>query len=306
MAAAGKKKKIRLALKYDILKFDKMDTKNAIDFIVTNKDLAKVVKPLEFKVDAELDERKYDAKKLEDVVYYGDKGGVFGIRMAVKLFDMAVAEAKKKNKPDDVKKAYSELEKDSKYAFEKLMKDLESGKADNAQALKDGKAAMNKLDAVKSNAFEDPRKGVLKALEPLIKKDAGKDEASKANKILVTISTLFDKSGAEATKAVEFLASTGKKMKDDKDADQSLKEFGKEILKKEKIFDDFLDGASKFDDAFDMALTATEGDELDVDAVKRAIKEFEALSSLEKLAAAAVKAARELQPKFKKIESKLK
>jgi hypothetical protein len=304
--AAGGKKKIKLALKYDILKFDKMDTKNASDFIASNKDLAKLVKPLEFKVDAELDEKKYDAKKLEDVVYYGDKGGVFGIRMAVKLFDMAVAEAKKKNRPDDVKKAYAELEKDSKYAFEKLMKDLESGKADNAGALKDGKAAMNKLDAVKSNSFEDPRKGAIKALEALTKANADKGAAAKANKALTTIKTLFDKSGKEAEKAVDFLMSTGKKMKDDKDADQALKDFGKEVLKQEKVFEAFLDGAYKFGEAFDEAITATEAEEVDAGKARDLIKSFEELSSLEKKAAAAVQCANKLRPKFKSIESKLK
>lgn len=303
MAATGAKKKMRLTLKYDIFKYDKQDCKGAASVIEGNKELAKLVKPLEFKVDAELDDRKWDPKKLEDVGYYGDKGGVFGIRMAVKLFDTAVTQSKS---PDVVKKAYAQLVKDASYAFEKLMKDIESGKADNAGALKDGKAAMNKLDAFKSNSFEDPRKGAIKALEPLTRKGADKSTAAKANKALVTIKTLFDKSGKEAEKAVDFLMNTAKKMRDDKDADQSLKNFGKEVLKQERMFDDFLDAATRFGDVFDDAIKATEAEDIDADKAGDLVKSFESLSSVEKLAAAAVDCARKLKPKFKQIEAKLK
>lgn len=294
MADKGKKK-FKFDLTYDIkdlCKFNDLHKESQSALLAVSG-----LKPLKYRVDAELDERKWNEKKLKEEAYYGFK-------MAIIMLDKEVKKCKGNEK--DLKKAYDEFLKDAEYGLEKFMKDQESGKADNAKPLKDGKAAMNKLEAVKSNSFDDPRKGAIAALEPLTKKGADKKDADTANKKLTTIKTMFDKSGKAAEEAVDFLMSMAKKMADNKDADQSLKDFGKEVLKKEKVFDEFLFAAHKFNEAFENGIKATEGDELDVDKAKEALKEFEGLSSLEKKAAAAVKEAAALQPKFKKIESKLK
>ena len=91
-----------------------------------------------------------------------------------------------------------------------------------------------------------------------------------------------------------------------KDADAALKQFGTEVLKNEKVFQEFLDGADKFDEAFGEALEATGEESVEADKAKDLTKEFEALSSVDKKAQEAIKFAKQLQPKFKKIADKFK
>lgn len=255
------------------------------------------LKSFKYKVEVEVDPKKWKQKKLDDKV----QGYLRGC--AIRL-DYRAGKAKGDQKK--LQSAWDEFLDEAEQVMDEAKKDIETGKADNAAAIKAGKAAMGQLDAIKSNSYEDPRKGAIEALKPLTRDGADAKAVEKAKKALATIKASFDRSGKAAKEAVTFLIQEAKKMKDDKDADAALKQFGAEVLKNEKVFQEFLDGAGKFEEAFSEALEATGEESVEPDKAKDLAKAFEALSSVEKKAQAAMKYAKELQPKFKKIADKFK
>jgi hypothetical protein len=255
------------------------------------------LKTFKYKLEVEVDPKKWKQKKLDDKV----QGYLRGC--AIRL-DYRTEKAKGDQKK--VQSAWDEFLDEAEQVLDECKKDIESGKADNAGAIKAGKAAMAQLDAIKSNSYEDPRKGAIEALKPLTRDGADAKAVEKAKKALTTIKASFDRSGKAAKEAVTFLMQQAKKMKDDKDADAALKQFGAEVLKNEKVFQEFLDGAGKFEEAFGEALEATEEESVEANKAKELTKEFEALSSVEKKAQEAIKFAKQLQPKFKKIADKFK
>lgn len=300
MAVKGKKtKKFKFKFKIDILKSRDVDLqKDNVAWL--KKEASKHISPLEFEVDAELDERKWNEKKLEEEAYYS-------FRMAIKVFDVVVTKARKDNDAAAIKSAFKTLEKDADYGFEKWLKDIESGKEDNAKSLADGKKAMNKLTAVDfRNAFDEPRTQALDELQPLLKAQPDPKQGPKVSKALASIQSSFESVGKEAQKAVDFLMKSARKSVKDDSVDAKLNEFWGEVMKGADVFDPFLDGCDKLTDALDDAIAATKTDKIDMDELKKAAKTLNELSSLNKKADKAVKLATDLLPKFKSIESKLK
>lgn len=255
------------------------------------------LKPFKYKLEVEVDPKKWKQKKLDDKVQ-----GC--LRACAIRLDHRTEKAKGDQKK--VQSAWDEFLDEAEQVLDEAKKDIESGKADNAGAIKAGKAAMDQLDAIKGNSFEDPRKGAIEALKPLTREGADAKAVEKANKALTTIKDAFNRNGKAAEEAVTFLTQQAKKMKNDKDADAALKQFGTEVLKNEKVFQDFLDGAGKFDEAFGEAVEATGEESVEADKAKELTKAFDALSSVEKKAQLAIKYAKELKPKFKKIADKFK
>ncbi len=303
MAVKGKKtKRFKFTMKFDLMKVPKVDFQDeSRDWLKQNKEAGKYLKELEYDLDAELDDRKWTEKKLEDDAYYA-------IRMAVKMFDQEVKKAKKANDPGAVRSAYRDLEKDADYGLDKWLKDLESGKADNAKALADGKKAFNKLNAINfKGAFEGPRKKALDALKPLTKANPDTKQAPKISKTLEGLKSSFEAVGKEAQSAVDFLVKSSKKTKEDDNVDQELVKFADEVLKCADVFEPFLEGCEDLTDALEEAIAATKSkDDVDTDAVDEAVGKLEKLSSLDRYAAEAVALAKKLTPRFKKIETKLK
>jgi hypothetical protein len=301
MAKAAKKKKFKFDITLDLFdkKFDDLK-KEAKDWLKSQK-LDSYMKPIKHQFEAELDERKYNEAKLTEDAYYA-------IRMGVKILDQVVKKAKEKNKPDDAKKGYDKFVGEAKYGLEKWEKELASGKADNAKALKDGKAAMDKLDKLDfKGAFENPRKTCVAALEKLAKGDKPDPrEVERAAKTFETVQALMEKQGKEAENAISFLVKTAEKTKDDDATDDALKSFAGEVLKHEDTFNSFLEGAGDFGEALDEAIGATKGGEMDKAAVEKLLERFEKLKSLEGAAQECLKIAKKLSPQFKKIAGKLK
>lgn len=299
--AAGGKKQFKLTLKYDVLTYNKMDlTRDSASFVADDKELAKLIKPLEFKVDSELDERKWNPRKLEEDGYYA-------FRMSVKLFDQAIKKAKEKGKPESVKKAYAKMEKDAELGFENWLKDLESGKADNAKALKDGKTAFAKMEGVEfKGAFDGPRKSALEALSPLMRSDKpDPQQGAKVLKALEAAKAKLDSVGKDAEAAINFLLRTAKQTKNDKDVDPELKAFATEVSKNASEFEVFISAADDLTSAFDMSINALKKGAIEKEEARNFIQNFMSLKPLDKHAQDCMKLAKKLKPQFQKIEKKL-
>ena len=254
-----------------------------------------------------LNERKWPEKKVLEDAYYGKP------KMAVIMFTQHIVQLKEdkkvkdKDKPGELKDLYKGLVEDVKGGVEDWLEEIASGKADNAGALKDGKAAMGKIASVEfKGAFDKPLKTCIDALKKVLK--GGKvdpKELANAKKALEGVKTEMAKTAKEARNAIDFLLKTGKKVKDDKDAAASLKKFGRDVLQYKDEFKSFLGGADDFDIALDDALKAA-GGEMDEDTLKDLLADFESLGPLEDAAQDCLKIAKQLAPQFKSIEKDLK
>lgn len=287
------KKKFKFDLVYEASKKDMPDIQNDNYSKITG---IKGYKPLKYKVDAELDSRKWkNEAKIKEEAYYGFK-------MAVIMLDKDIKKAKNDK---DYKDAWDTFLDDAEYGLDKWMKDQESGKADNAKAMKDGKSAMNKLNNMKfKGAFEGPRKAALEALKPLTKSSPDKGAGKKAADALGKIKTGFDAVGKEGQNVIDFLTKTAKtQVKDDK-IDPEVKKFFEEALKLEDKLAPVGESVEEFADALDQAIEAVKASEPDPDAIKEAYDTLDGLSSLEADAIKALDEAKKLVPKFKKIEKK--
>lgn len=268
-----------------------------------------VIKPIKFDLTPSkaLDDRKWPEKKVLEESYYG------GPKMAVIMFTQEVVQLKEDKKKDDkgkikeLKSMYDGLCKDMEDAVEKWLEEVASGKADNAKALKDGKAAMGKISNVDfKGAFEGKPKACAEALKDVVK-DGKVDQkkAKDAKKKLTEIQSQMEKDGKDAYSAVKFLVDTARKTEKDKDTAKSLQEFSKEIRDKyAKSFDEFLEGVEEFDEGVEHTLKALEG-EGDPDTIKAAVEFFTSFKGLDK-AKECGDIAKRLQPKFKAIEKDLK
>lgn len=300
MAADGKKK-LKFDIQIDILKDRDLDfQKDAQRILNSNAEIRSLIKPMKFPVEAELDPDQWNKKKLEEDLYTP-------IRGQVKILDMRLKQFEKHKDVKRMKDEIKEFESNCKVGVKERTKEIVSGKADSEKALKEGKDAMTKIKTLQGNSFDGPRKAAIEALKPLTNdKNTDASASEKAYKTLEKIKTDLDKTGKEAEKAIRFLLANAKKMKDDKKAEKSLKEFGEDVLKKERLFDDFLAAADEFGEAFDEAIRATKEEEMDAAKARDLTKTFEGLSSMNRKAEAAIDYAKELEPKFKKIANSFK
>lgn len=300
MAADGKKK-LKFDISVDITKDKDLDfQKDAMKVLNSNAEIRGLIKPMKFPVEAELDPDEWNKKKLEEDLYGP-------IRGQVKILDMRLKQFEKHKDIKRIKDEIKEFEANCKVGVKERIKVIVSGKADSEKALKEGKDAMNQIKTLKGNSFDGPRKAAIEALKPLTSdKNTDASATEKAYKTLLKIKTDLDKTGKQAEKAIGYLLANAKKMKDDKKAEKSLKEFGEEVLKKERLFDDFLAAADEFGEAFDEAVRATKEEEMDAGKARDLTKTFEELASMNRKAEAAIEYANELEPKFKKIQNSFK
>lgn len=300
MAAAGKKK-LKFDIAIDITKDKDLDfQKESMRVINSNAEIRSLIKPMKFPVEAELDPDEWNKKKLEEALY----GTIQG---QVKILDMRIKQFEKHKDVKRIKDEIKEFESNCKVGVKKRTEEIVSGKADSEKALKEGKDAMNQIKTLKGNSFDGPRKEAIEALKPLTNdKNTDASAGEKANKALMKTKATLDKTGKAAQKAITFLLTSAKKMKGDKKAEKSLKEFGEDVLKKEGLFDDFLAAADEFGEAFDEAIRATKENEMDAGKARDLTKTFEELNSMNRKAEAAIEYAKELEPKFKKIQNSFK
>jgi hypothetical protein len=267
------------------------------------------IKPIKFDLTPSkaLNERKWPEKKVQEESYYGAP------KMGMIMFVEEVAQIRDdkkisdKDKPKELKKLYEDLCGNIEDAVEKWLEEVASGKADNAKGLKEGKAAMEKIGKVDfKGAFGKPCKACVEALKKCQKgTEVDAKELKKAKGTLETTKSEMDKNAKDAQDAISVMLKAARNATKDKDADKSLQEFGAEVMKHEKDFEGFLEGAEEFDSALDEAIEAT-GGELSPDKLKELLKTFDGLSSLEDKAQKCLDLAKTLAPKFKKIADKLK
>jgi hypothetical protein len=269
----------------------------------------KVIKPIKFDVTPSkaLDERKWPEKKVLDEAYYGKP------KMALIMFVAAVAQLKDDKRVEDKKKGkeleslYDGLCKDMKGAVEDWLEEVASGKADNAKALKDGKAAMGKIKDVDfKKAFDSKPADCVKALKDVVKNGkVDEKKAKEAKKALEEILSQMEKDGKDAYDAIKFLLDTARKTEKDKNTAESLQKFSKEIRDDHAgTFDKFTEGVEEFEEGVGLAVEALEG-EGDPEEIAKAIKWFEGFKGLD-AAGKCGEIAKKLQPKFKDIEKELK
>jgi hypothetical protein len=306
MAVAGGKKKMKVDIEINV--FDETAKENKA-WAEGNAELKKVCKPIKFKDEAELDDRKWNARKLEEEAF-------IAVRMGLKIFAGCVRDAKKKadqgKEKDGVKAVldgYSELEKEVSYGLEKWLDDIESGKADNAKALKAGKSAFEKINSIEfKGAFDGPVKKAIEALKPLTKEGADEKAKDKAAKTIEGLLKEFGDTGKQGQKAVDFLLKTGRTYEKDKSVDPAIQEFAKDVLKGKNAdtFEDFLNAAEDFTETFEEVVDAVKDGGCDAETAKTAIKALEGLDSLQGTADKALALAKTMTKAFNQIAGKLK
>ena len=306
MAAAAGAKEMKVDIKVEVFS---QCTKKDRDWALGLKGVSSKCKPIVFKGKAELDPRKWTEPKL-------NKEAESAGEMGLKLFSQRIVQFREKSEDGKMKEAdvakevigeYDDFSKKFVDALELWLEELASNKADNAKALKDGKAAMDKITSVDfKGAFGKPLKTCIDTLKACVKGGKVDPKATeKAKKTLEGVKTEMGKTAKEARGSIKFLLDTAKSTSKDKDADASLQGFGKKVLEHEDEFQTFLDAAKEFDDSLDLAIKEA-GDEMDEDKIDELIDNFEALQPLEDAAQDCMKIAKKLAPEFKKIAAKLK
>ncbi|MFN3973259.1 MAG: hypothetical protein ACK4GO_00010 [Gemmobacter sp.] len=316
MAEDGKKD-IKVELDFDPMKELAKDGKALIDSMPAVK--KKFAQKVKWSEKAEVDPRKHTKKSLDEEI---EQAARFPFQLlATRVGE--VAKDKEKDKKYDEKKAIKlligYLDEATDHAISnasKKLEDIVSGKADNAKALKDGKAALGKLGKLDfKKDFVAPRADAITAMKELegrlTKDPGGKAKAfEKARSAIDKIASDFDKSGKEATAAIDYLLKTAKKIAGDDKPDPALSDFAKSILKgKDEAkgpLEDFGKSADELGKIFDKTAKNLKANTMEPDEVKKLREDLEGLSNIASDAKTVETLVEELQREFKKIENKLK
>lgn len=208
-------------------------------------------------------------------------------------------------------KELDQARKDAKAKCEKMIEEIESGKGDNAKALKDGKAAFDKLDNVDfKTSFDKTQDNISTALKTLSTALGGKGEAGAAvdvaRKAVEGANDDFGKEGKAATKAISLLLQTANKFKNDKKADAEIKSFCELVLKDKTSLEGFEKASTAFAKAIDDVIDALGAKEVDAATVKKMHGDFDKKAKLGDAAKSVVDILKKLKPKFEAVEKKLK
>jgi len=236
MPAAGEKKKFKFEFEVDLLgnkiKELKFDFHKEVKAMIENdRQLKNIVKPIKFKVEAELDADEWDEEKIVEDGYCTFRG-------QVKQFCERVRKAVEDKKPGDVKKEYDSLVKIAEKGVTKWIKDEASGKADNDKSLKAGTKALEGMEEIDPEAIsKKPRLAAIEALEPFLSSGGAKDEKAKekAGKALKAAYDEFKKNGGGVNDAVKALLDMAKKT-GSTSKDASLMAFGVKVGKDKGVF----------------------------------------------------------------------
>jgi hypothetical protein len=208
-------------------------------------------------------------------------------------------------------KELDQARKDAKTKCEKMIEEIESGKGDNAKALKDGKAAFDKLDNVDfKSSFDKTQDTIAGALKTLASALGGKGEAADAvddaRKAVEDANDDFEKEGKAAIKAISLLLQTANKFKNDKKADGDIKSFCALVLKDKASLEGFDKASTAFAKAIDDVIDKLEDKDIDAATAKKLQGDFEKKAKLGDSAKSVVEIVKKLKPKFEAIEKKLK
>jgi len=295
--------------------FSEMDRKTA-DWIKSIPALEKVFKPIVFSEMVELDRRKWSASKLAEAL-----GGL--ARYDLKILANRAAThykatqkqgpkgqaAAEKQLPADYKETRKELLKKASLAIEEVVSD----KGNNKRGLKDGKAALARLDAIDAKKiFAEPATLAAKAMARLAKAldAAGGDSKAEARamtdaaKDMAVADKVFEDNAREAQAAVSLMRKVPKSIKDDAAAE--LRAFAEKIRKVDGSLGAFEDAMDKFGKEMDAALAATRAGKPDARAAAALARELGNSSTETRKAEAVMKDIRPLKAEFAKLEKLLK
>jgi len=328
MATVGKKK-MKAVLK---VKTTKELHKKVQAWVNTDPGLKKLFSGyIEYSEDIELDPRKWNPGTLSKALFAL-------IRYELKLLDMSASEIMKdwekaddKKKKDLVKrmtKSYNDLVKQMQDKCSLALEEVAADKGDNKKGLRDGKAALKRLSDVNvDKVFSTPRTIVMNAL---MKLDADLDDAEDmlsdeenakryndgkalrekaiktAQKLIVGASTVFDGDGKDAGAAVAYLTKTAIDIKNNKEANAKLKEFGLMIEKCSKDLQRFTTNVVAFSKMLEDIKKSVADKNIRSAFVPGLVKNVDATKAWIKSGAKVQTDVQNLRKAFTKIEKELK
>lgn len=134
------------------------------------------------------------------------------------------------------------------------LEEVEADKGNNKKALASGKEAIKRFNGLNtSNMFNGPAGDVdkyLKALSDAVKKAGGDDASarSKAAKGIASVRKDFAGEGKQVSVVAKYFKANGKKMANDKESAQELRDVGKMIMDADNTLQSVSDGADTFDE----------------------------------------------------------
>lgn len=294
----------------------KPDAKELVEKNIKTRKL--FAKPITYEEKIDLNPKKWNEKKLS-------KAMAVLVRAELQLLAQRVGDLAKKSKKSkggmgDEIKTIGMLEKVHKKAVASIeekcadaLEELASGKGEAKAGIALGKKAMAKVKSLDASAvFKQPLETAMKTINDWLGPKEKGDEAkaaqalAKAQKDIDDALKDLNQTGKDAQNVAKFLSATGKKLKDHENG--QLANFGKSIMKEDVQPElDKLDAAM---DKLDKELSNYAGDlkkgTLEVADAKKYLSTFKQMTALQKIADKAVKAMKDLESDFKKIEKDLK
>lgn len=311
--ADDSKKKMKAEL--NASPYAEMDPKTA-KWVKSIPALDKVFKPIQYSEMVELDRRKWSGRKLSDAL-----DGLARYDLKILAHRAAVHYkttqkkgplgqlAAEKELPGDYKDIRKELLKKASLAIEEVVSD----KGNNKRGLKDGKAALAKLNGIELNKiFKEPATLAGKAMATLARAleaaaGDGKAEAkalTAATSAMTAADKVFEDHAREAGAAVSLMQSIPKGIKDD--AAPELRTFAKAVTSFKGDFAAFESAIERFGKEMDAAVATTKAGKPDAKEAAKLARDLAATSGETKTADAVLKALKALKPEFAKVEKLLK
>ena len=297
------KKEIKVDISFSPLK--EMD-KPIAEWLQSNKMLIKKYGPYEFKGSANLDPKKWNEKKLKDEL----KGIV---KWGCKILSTRVNEVRKKSGNQGtvdaagigkLLKEYDDLKKELDDALKEKLAEIEADKGDNKKGLRDGKAAMAKMGALKiKGMFSDPAEMILNGLPSGGTEDA--KEMAEFAKASSAAKSDFSKDAKDAEAAISYLLKKADEISRNDKAAPALQGFGELVGNYERTFKNFLSNVEKFEKGLDLADKKSSGKSLSPADAAALKKVFDQLGNLDGAADEVMVAAKKLKPEFDAVAKHL-
>lgn len=313
--AATAKKKMKAVLKVE--PWAEMDGRRKA-WLLSIPAFAKTFKTIEYSEDLELDPRKWDAgklsKALEELVRY-----------ELKLLDVEVGQWQKKvekkgplaqrDAEKELPAAYKDIVKDIRKKCSLALDEVAADKGDNSKGLRDGKAALKKLDGVDLHKiFAHPRAATAAAFRDLaaaLDKSGGDERRQEAAFVAAAKAAdnarkEFNGDGRDAHAAVKFLLKTAADIGKNKDANPILVKFGKEIESYEKYLALFTYKLEEFEIDLDDAANDIKSRKIDARGARAKSARMAGMTALDKTGDKIEDALHRLKFSFSAVEKELK
>lgn len=313
MAEGAKKFKIKL----------KIDSKGEMDskqkkFVDSIPAFKKLFGTMDYSLEVEANPKKWTPKKIEDELEGTASYGLKILATVVAEWQKTIAKEGPKGQQKAEKElpvSYKKIEKEIGEAIDNAADEIEKDKGDYKKGLRDGKVALAKLaQADIKDLFRDPRVATVDAFTQLSRdlKKAGDDDKKKegaylaADKVVGAARKDFDGDAKDVLAGVDFLLKTSKSILGNKNSNEALIGFAKEIDKSKSDLEGLESAIKEFDIDLDDANADISSRKLDAADAERHAKVFDGYKSLDKDAAEVVKIVGKLAVLFKQVERELK